>query len=200
MEILFKVIPFEIKGGGNPSIKTISILSRPNPRPPINNFWTTPNYLSSCCAPPSKIFSDPPSPNSDFPDPPHTPHCFLVPLLHDFKWIALTCIWSPASTIRVDSAANVNGIIVSHSIACAASSTKMWVKKPKTKHETLQLDINREPNSVWNHSYTCCVHVQVGLRNKTWSRGLSWLRPKVLRIHQRSRANFQLFTTVWQTW
>lgn len=43
---------------------------------------------------------------------------------------AFTCIWSPAKTILVFLLANARGIIVSHSIACAASSNRMCVKKP----------------------------------------------------------------------
>lgn len=52
--------------------------------------------------------------------------------------IALTCIWSPAKTILVFLLANARGMIVSHSIACAASSNRMCVKKPvKQRYQQL---------------------------------------------------------------
>lgn len=41
-----------------------------------------------------------------------------------------TCMWSPAKTILVSVLARANGIIASHSIACAASSKRIWVKWP----------------------------------------------------------------------
>lgn len=47
----------------------------------------------------------------------------------------LTCMWSPAKTIRVFLVANARGIMVSHSMAWAASSNRMCVKNP-TKHST----------------------------------------------------------------
>ena len=43
---------------------------------------------------------------------------------------ALTCMWSPARTIRVFLVANARGIMVSHSMAWAASSNRMCVKNP----------------------------------------------------------------------
>lgn len=43
---------------------------------------------------------------------------------------ALTCMWSPAKTIRVPLVANARGIMVSHSMAWAASSNRMCVKNP----------------------------------------------------------------------
>lgn len=42
-------------------------------------------------------------------------------------------MWSPAKTIRVLLVANARGIMVSHSMAWAASSNRMCVKNP-TKH------------------------------------------------------------------
>lgn len=42
----------------------------------------------------------------------------------------LTCMWSPARTIRVLFVANARGIMVSHSMAWAASSNRMCVKNP----------------------------------------------------------------------
>lgn len=41
-----------------------------------------------------------------------------------------TCMWSPAKTIRVFLVANARGIMVSHSMAWAASSNRMCVKNP----------------------------------------------------------------------
>lgn len=43
---------------------------------------------------------------------------------------AHTCMWSPAKTIRVFLVANARGIMVSHSMAWAASSNRMCVKNP----------------------------------------------------------------------
>lgn len=43
---------------------------------------------------------------------------------------ARTCMWSPAKTIRVFLVANARGIMVSHSMAWAASSNRMCVKNP----------------------------------------------------------------------
>lgn len=42
----------------------------------------------------------------------------------------LTCIWSPASTMRVLLLARAKGIMVSHSMAWAASSSSIWVNNP----------------------------------------------------------------------
>lgn len=59
------------------------------------------------------------------------------------NFIALTCIWSPAKTILVFLLANARGIIVSHSIACAASSNRMCVKNPvKQRYQQI--------NETWN--------------------------------------------------
>lgn len=44
-------------------------------------------------------------------------------------WV-LTCMWSPASTMRVVLLARAKGMMVSHSMACAASSSRMWVNRP----------------------------------------------------------------------
>lgn len=41
-----------------------------------------------------------------------------------------TCMWSPAKTIRVLLVANARGMMVSHSMAWAASSNRMCVKNP----------------------------------------------------------------------
>lgn len=45
-----------------------------------------------------------------------------------------TCIWSPASITRVVSEAKFNASRHSHSVAWAASSIRMWVKKPDNIH------------------------------------------------------------------
>ena len=46
---------------------------------------------------------------------------------------ALTCMWSPARTTRVPLVASARGMMVSHSMACAASSNRTCVKNP-AKH------------------------------------------------------------------
>lgn len=48
----------------------------------------------------------------------------------------LTCIWSPAKTILVFLFASARGMIVSHSIACAASSNRICVKNPTKEKQT----------------------------------------------------------------
>ena len=41
-----------------------------------------------------------------------------------------TCIWSPVKTILVFGPARARGVTASGSNACAASSTRIWVKNP----------------------------------------------------------------------
>jgi len=45
-----------------------------------------------------------------------------------------TCMWSPANITRVVSDAKFNASRHSHSVAWAASSIRMWVKKPVHSH------------------------------------------------------------------
>lgn len=47
---------------------------------------------------------------------------------------SLTCIWSPASTMRVVLLARAKGMMVSHSIAWAASSSRIWENNPAETH------------------------------------------------------------------
>lgn len=49
-----------------------------------------------------------------------------------------TCMWSPANTMRVLLLASAKGMMVSHSMAWAASSNRMWEKSPADTEEHKQ--------------------------------------------------------------
>lgn len=62
----------------------------------------------------------------------------------DVMWSlwSLTCMWSPASTMRVALLARAKGMMVSHSMAWAASSSKIWVNNPVIIDITMTLLYN----------------------------------------------------------
>lgn len=82
------------------------------------------------------------------------------------KSVTLTCIWSPAKTILVFLLASARGIIVSHSIACAASSNRMCVKKP-----VKQISANK-----WNLRYD---KINSDNNTRNWTKSSTfWWHPK----------------------
>lgn len=68
---------------------------------------------------------------------------------------AHTCMWSPAKTIRVFLVANARGIMVSHSMAWAASSNRMCVKNP-TKYSNKHSKATHSSNKGSSSSFLFC--------------------------------------------